>query len=550
MARLTLILGVLAMVVYLLDGFRFMLNEWRNWRNKGKWVVVVILCMVPSIADAACSGSSPSWTAVSPGRTDVSDCVTAASNGDTINVPAGSATWSSVLVVAKNLSIIGAGIGNTILTNDQPVTPDVGGDLFYFSPPYSQTLMTRLSGFTITHNNGRGLRCANSTQAPAVYLFRIDHIEFNSNGASNQSQAIENFGCRGLIDNNTFNNHIYVMRIGWGSTSTGTFDWDNFTELVHGSQDSMYVEDNIFTDLATTLTNQDQAGRWVIRYNTIGGTGVGHFPHIDIHGGRPAGTIRGGFGGEIYGNTFSDEGNYFSHRGGRALMFYNQGKSTGGATYKPFNDAGCPLETKEQMNNSYIFRNRKGATGVLWNADTSGGSACAGDVVENEDWFIDNVANDGTVGVGAGTLASRPATCTTGVGYWATTQSITDLTGMVGKNPVTPISGTLYKCTATDTWSVWSTPFTYPHPLQGAGQTATTPVVIGRVIRWMEVAAFVTGIGWHFRRQVMAVSLAVLSWTVMVGQFTPRAYDTVKSVSRESAVKALTVFNHLTKPRK
>ncbi len=31
MARLTLILGVLAAVVYLLDGFRFALNEWRNW---------------------------------------------------------------------------------------------------------------------------------------------------------------------------------------------------------------------------------------------------------------------------------------------------------------------------------------------------------------------------------------------------------------------------------------------------------------------------------------------------------------------------------------
>jgi len=33
MARLTLILGVLATVVYLLDGFRFMLNEWCNKRT-------------------------------------------------------------------------------------------------------------------------------------------------------------------------------------------------------------------------------------------------------------------------------------------------------------------------------------------------------------------------------------------------------------------------------------------------------------------------------------------------------------------------------------
>lgn len=48
MARLTLILGVLATVVYLLDGFRFMLNEWRTWRNKSKWLVVVGLVCMPT----------------------------------------------------------------------------------------------------------------------------------------------------------------------------------------------------------------------------------------------------------------------------------------------------------------------------------------------------------------------------------------------------------------------------------------------------------------------------------------------------------------------
>jgi len=36
---------------------------------------------------------------------------------------------------------------------------------------------------------------------------------------------------------------------------------------------------------------------------------------------------------------------------------------------------------------------------------------------------------------------------------------------MVGKNPTTPISGTLYKCTATNTWTAYYTPYAYPHPL-------------------------------------------------------------------------------------
>lgn len=76
-------------------------------------------------------------------------------------------------------------------------------------------------------------------------------------------------------------------------------------------------------------------------------------------------------------------------------------------------------------------------------------------------------SSDAGGGVGCGTLANRPETCTTGVGYWATDQSCSDLTGMVGANPSTPISGTLYKCTDTDTWTAYYTPYTYPHPLRG-----------------------------------------------------------------------------------
>lgn len=80
-------------------------------------------------------------------------------------------------------------------------------------------------------------------------------------------------------------------------------------------------------------------------------------------------------------------------------------------------------------------------------------------------------------GVGCGTLDNRPATCTTGVGYWATNQKCDDLTGMVGANPSTPISGTLYKCTSTNTWEEYYTPYTYPHPLRV--QKFTGNVMIG-----------------------------------------------------------------------
>src|SRR4029077_8475400 len=81
---------------------------------------------------------------------------------------------------------------------------------------------------------------------------------------------------------------------------------------------------------------------------------------------------------------------------------------------------------------------------------------------------------NGTVGVGFGTLAARPATCTHsnatfptlpadgtngGVGYFATD---------VGSQ------GTLYRCSATNTWTVQYAPYTYPHLVSQASFSASS----------------------------------------------------------------------------
>ena len=79
--------------------------------------VFFILAWWVSGADAACSGASPSWTAASPAQTDVQGCVNAATDGDTINVPAGPATWTSpVTWTNKAIAVIGAGIDQTVIT--------------------------------------------------------------------------------------------------------------------------------------------------------------------------------------------------------------------------------------------------------------------------------------------------------------------------------------------------------------------------------------------------------------------------------------------------
>ncbi|MCS6316216.1 MAG: hypothetical protein H8K05_00215 [Nitrospira sp.] len=85
----------------------------------------------------------------------------------------------------------------------------------------------------------------------------------------------------------------------------------------------------------------------------------------------------------------------------------------------------------------------------------------------NRDYYnaVSNQAQDtptspfnGTTGMGFGSLENRPTTCTTnpnelggGVGYFATD---------IGQQ------GVLYRCSASNSWTVHYTPYTYPHPLQ------------------------------------------------------------------------------------
>jgi len=95
--------------------------------------------------------------------------------------------------------------------------------------------------------------------------------------------------------------------------------------------------------------------------------------------------------------------------------------------------------------------------------------------------FADSGGAGGTVssiGVGQGTLANRPTTCTQGtdlalgniaapgVAYWATDAVNT-------QDAAHP--GVLYVCNPTNTWTAYYTPYTYPHPLNGTTPPPGTP---------------------------------------------------------------------------
>ncbi len=132
----------------------------------------------------------------------------------------------------------------------------------------------------------------------------------------------------------------------------------------------------------------------------------------------------------------------------------------------------------------YFWRN----TGLVPNAGYGGGvyvDMSDGRVIAGRDYYpqASSIQTsptspfDGTVGVGWGTLANRPTTCIAGVAYFAIdegdwNQSVSNPYG-VQQNGA---NGVLYKATATNTWTLYYEPYTYPHPLR-AETSSSSPII-------------------------------------------------------------------------
>lgn len=438
----------------------------------------------------------------------VNTAVAAAASRDTVTVPAGSCTWASSLQVTKGITLQGAGSGLTVITSN---LADQSNGLISYKPDATARSLNhqfRVTGFTFDLNNvangAHGIYLYN-VSATAVTQIRIDHNEFvNSLTGSGTKRMIYVIGAvYGVADHNTFEqcNHCVDGEGGSG----GLTMWSNLP-TTFGAASNFYVEDSTFTNNDVTYGPVFMAGghggRYAARYNSFNLTGTPYNagPMFDIHGNQEAGY--GMMTNELYGNVWNmkpaNNGNYIvDQRGSRALVFFNRYETHTNTTghYMRVREevadanedapSGNPGTFVMHAVESYYWANRHatysnalisasiGAEDECCNGDPGYGSdalCCYNGggtlgILMNTDVFTEPASFDGSSGVGCGTLAARPATCTTGVGYWATDQSCTDFTGLVGPSPTTPLSGTLYKCTATNTWTSYYTPYTYPHPL-------------------------------------------------------------------------------------
>ena len=372
----------------------------------------------------------------SPTLADVSAAVSAARAGDTVIVPAGSATWDGYLNVTKGVSIIGAGIGNTIITAGST-------RIIRFSPDATTRAnqdLFRISGFTFRGSPSYVilLEESNSETVP-IRNVRIDHNRWENSGGY-PIYVDGNFW--GVIDSNQF-----AGRLGFTIFGNQQASWNQFYPATYGTADNLYFEDNSFEGSSSFYINSGHGGRWAFRYNTSTAAYMGN-PLFDQHGNQEGG-IWALMLCEIYENTFSGfttgvaRWNY--QRGGKLMMYNNTATSSTGTPNITVNDdVDSPAPPIQWPYDTHFFNN-------IWNGsrvNATKGVDVGNHIQENRE-FWNQVNNfNGTVGIGVGLLANRPSTCTTGVAYWATDTK------------------TLYKATATNTWTAYYTPYTYPHPLR------------------------------------------------------------------------------------
>jgi hypothetical protein len=471
------------------------------------------LGLLVAFAAAVLPAEAATINAASCSGADVAAALSSASSGDTVTIPAGVCSWDDGIVVDSGITLRGAGIDVTTIQDE--------------NADRNEALITvrgnsRITAFTVkygsvTGNNGNGVIRASGGG------WRIDHMKIDRVFAGYAVNSWDILAYGGVFDSNTVivrANHG-AFRVWGGSSQQSDTSWASPTSFGTGRVNA-FVENNTFALEPGAPLNgfvDSQGGaRVVYRYNTF--ADVRHGCHDTSSSGRVRGTRQL----EVYGNRLVDTmrftyslrvcstGLYF----GNAAATVSTDASTWGfanrvdrltksappwglcdgtkvydgntiPTGYPCMDqvgrgqsvdfGGAPVPDRRANNAlepvyawlNTIARGGNEPVNLSPRRGISGCLACGTDYfVPDRDFYTYTESFDGTSGVGAGPAKARPATCRVGVAYWATDEG--------EWNSLQPgPDGRLYKCTASNTWSVSYTPYMYPHPIRTSGPLADAP---------------------------------------------------------------------------
>jgi len=398
-----------------------------------KIINLVIIALFLSILAVTGLQAQGTFTAASCGLTDVNDCINGsgantckaqgasagathtAVDGDTINIPAGSCTWTSGITISGvALQIMGSGTPNTTPSatgagSSNTVIVDGLNDgktpLLNFANVPVTSHVTRVSLLTIqpgpSVTNGyspiaiSGV-CSSST-CPSLRIDNLNFTGWTEAGNGDQSSwMIRTDNLFGVVDHSTvtgppvfanINHSAYLGVGGYGDNSWAQPD-------AFGTGNAMYFENNslgsgvALNDCDAAPPNGGTGGcRVVARFNTS--ANIVNYLAYD-HGTETGQRMRGGRSFEIYGNTANCTGSCPAGsqlRSGVAMNWGNTYAMAAGAginnflslyidrTFAGFPPWGyCAGQGGYDNNDGKVY-----ASGTLTSSSKSGGTLTVGD---------------------------------------------------------------------------------------------------------------------------------------------------------------------------
>ncbi|HLG59362.1 MAG TPA: hypothetical protein VI485_28745 [Vicinamibacterales bacterium] len=473
----------------------------------GEDVITVTRTQIDEVPAASCEEGA------------INSAIGSATDGQIVVIPAGTCEWTTPVTILSTagVSLRGAGQGVTTIT-DNVIT--VGGITANIA---AGNAVVNIGEFTMIGGVAKSDAVRGNIDviwgSDAENAVRIHHVTLSDFGRGFSTRC-QGFRCSGVIDHS-----VFTAPADGSSQAVACFGHSTPNNHAHlagdaefGTSRFIFFEDNTLN--YPTINDGGLEGyggcRYVFRFNTVHGVSQGHH-------GFDSGNRRETKAAEIYRNTFDQDGcqapcasnqRGIPFRSGLGLVWDNT-FSTGydptklhllnlrssGGTHLPDTEGAYQLwGTCQTGGETFDGQDGDEASGhvcrgqVGWNfpgstlADNThvqtlfyswglrrlgsilgfSASGAANDIISGREYFNEVASFTGATGVGRGTLALRPSTCAVGTAYFATDQGSWNAPTSDGTQDAifgAAVQGVLYKCTATNTWTLHYTPYTYPHPL-------------------------------------------------------------------------------------
>ena len=294
--------------------------------NKYAFRIPSILLLVGSMCAAAGHASAAIINATSCSVANVSSAITAAANGDTVQIPNGSCTWTSGISTSKQITLQGATVGGVTITHG-------AGAATLLTMTIGSSNRTQLANLRFMPGTATGVY----VQIDGTGLTPLMHDVYFNIPNFQLLSAVHWFVKGGVIwratfESTDFGSPVYGSESGclqikgaglpWQAASTmGILDTDGTANT--------YIEDSVFSNVGQ-CPDVDDFGRVVIRHSqSIGSSGLTHGT-TSFYGGRQV---------ELYDNTFTypnqnrNLGRYFWFRAGTAVITRNSIQAIAGQMY-------------------------------------------------------------------------------------------------------------------------------------------------------------------------------------------------------------------------